>query len=73
MYACPCFQAIFDASFSPDGTALATAALDGEVKFFQVSLNDKSEPKCLYQWKPHGGKPITSLFFLDDHKTPSPE
>lgn len=27
---------ITDAAFSPDGTALATAALDGYVKFFQV-------------------------------------
>ena len=27
---------ITSAAFSPDGTALATAALDGVVKFFQV-------------------------------------
>lgn len=27
---------IIDASFSPDGTAIATASLDGYVKFFQV-------------------------------------
>lgn len=30
---------IVDAAFSPDGTAIATAALDGEIKFFQVSMN----------------------------------
>ena len=29
-------SSITDAAFSPDGTALATAALDGFVKFFQV-------------------------------------
>ena len=28
---------IMDASFSPDGTALATASANGQVKFFQVS------------------------------------
>lgn len=27
---------IVDVAFSPDGTALATASLDGYVKFFQV-------------------------------------
>lgn len=29
-------QPIIDAVFSPDGSALATASLDGEIKFFQV-------------------------------------
>ncbi|XP_006608463.1 enhancer of mRNA-decapping protein 4 [Apis dorsata] len=69
---------IIEATFSPDGTALATASFDGEVKFFQVYLHSNShgnqaQPRCLHQWRPHGGRPISCLFFLDDHKTYHPE
>ncbi|KAL4234139.1 enhancer of mRNA decapping 4 [Mactra antiquata] len=64
---------IMDAAFSPDGTALATASIDGEVKFFQVYMNEKTSPRCLHVWKPHGGKPMSCLFFLDDHKNCSPD
>ncbi|KAG7201645.1 hypothetical protein KM043_004376 [Ampulex compressa] len=69
---------IVEATFSPDGTALATASLDGEVKFFQVLLHDHShgtqtQPRCLHQWRPHAGRPISCLFFLDDHKTYQPD
>ncbi|KZC10882.1 PREDICTED: enhancer of mRNA-decapping protein 4 [Dufourea novaeangliae] len=69
---------IIEATFSPDGTALATASSDGEVKFFQVHLHDNSHgnqvrPRCLHHWRPHGGRPISCLFFLDDHKTYHPD
>lgn len=69
---------IVEATFSPDGTALATASLDGEVKFFQVYMHGNShgtqtQPHCLHQWQPHGGRPISCLFFLDDHQTCQPD
>ncbi|PNF32915.1 hypothetical protein B7P43_G01848 [Cryptotermes secundus] len=64
---------IIDAAFSPDGTALATASLDGDVKFFQVYMHNDTKPRCLHQWQPHAGKPLSSLFFLDNHKTYNPE
>ncbi|XP_062607196.1 enhancer of mRNA-decapping protein 4-like, partial [Saccostrea cucullata] len=64
-------QAVMDAAFSPDGTALATASLDGEVKFFQVNMSESTSPRCLHQWKPHDGKQLSSLFFLDDHRNSS--
>ncbi|KAJ8729730.1 hypothetical protein PYW08_001311 [Mythimna loreyi] len=60
--------AIRDAAFSPDGSALATASADGYVMFFQVYMNTDSSPRCLHKWQPHGGKPLSCLFFLDNHK-----
>lgn len=65
---------IIDAALSPDGTALATASTDGNVKFFQVLYTDKStSPRCLHQWDPHKGKALSCLFFLDNHKNPNPD
>ncbi|XP_018043704.1 PREDICTED: enhancer of mRNA-decapping protein 4 [Atta colombica] len=69
---------IVEVALSPDGTALATASTDGEVKFFQVFLHSNShngnpQPRCLHQWRPHGGRPISCLFFLDDHKNYQPD
>ncbi|XP_037866623.1 enhancer of mRNA-decapping protein 4 isoform X3 [Bombyx mori] len=57
---------LVDAAFSPDGTALATAAADGYVMFFQVCMQNRS-PRCLHKWQPHDGKPLSCLFFLDNH------
>ncbi|XP_073941302.1 enhancer of mRNA-decapping protein 4 homolog Ge-1 [Choristoneura fumiferana] len=59
--------AIVDAAFSPDGTALATAAADGLVMFYQVYTHSESSPRCLHKWQPHGGAPLSCLSFLDNH------
>ncbi|XP_076383494.1 enhancer of mRNA-decapping protein 4 homolog Ge-1 [Megalopta genalis] len=69
---------IVEATFSPDGTALATASSEGEVRFYQVYLHENShgtqaQPRCLHHWRPHSGRPISCLFFLDDHKTYHPD
>ena len=64
---------IMDAAFSPDGAALATASGDGKVKFFQVYLHEEGPPRCLHQWSPHGGKPLSCIFFLDDHTDHQPD
>lgn len=46
----PIIQAITDAAFSPDGTALATASLDGDVRFFQVNLQENSSRYSVMHW-----------------------
>lgn len=71
-------EMIVEATFSPDGTALATASLDGEVKFFPIYMHEDyktitTQPHCLHQWQPHGGRPISCLFFLDDHQACQPD
>lgn len=66
-------DAITDGTFSPDGTALATASLDGQVKFFQVYMHGSESPRCLHEWSPHNGKQVSSLFFLDNHKNYNPD
>jgi enhancer of mRNA-decapping protein 4 len=63
---------ILTASFSPDGSAIATACMNGEVNFYKLSFDDTDQPICLQKWKPHDSKAVTSLYFLDDHKNPSP-
>ena len=30
-------------------------------------------PRCIHQWKPHDENPVSSLFFLDNHKEHNPE
>lgn len=53
---------------SPDGTTLAITFEDGEIRFYQVYFHiNEDEPRLLHQWTPHGGRPVSGLFFLDDH------
>ncbi|XP_050322266.1 enhancer of mRNA-decapping protein 4 homolog isoform X3 [Bactrocera neohumeralis] len=52
-------------ALSPDGSTLGVASIDGVIRFYQVYMHDK-EPRCLHQWNPHNGKPISSFFFLDN-------
>jgi enhancer of mRNA-decapping protein 4 len=59
--------AVTDASFAPDGTALATCSKDGTVKFFQIYFQERAPARCLYSWAPHDGRPIDKIFFLDNH------
>lgn len=58
---------LVNAAFAPDGSAIALAYYSGIVKFFLVGLED-SKTECMYDWYPHEKNPVTSLFFLDDHK-----
>uniref|UniRef100_A0A1Q3EZN0 Putative enhancer of mrna-decapping protein 4 n=2 Tax=Culex tarsalis TaxID=7177 RepID=A0A1Q3EZN0_CULTA len=59
---------ITGAIFSADGTTLAVSCDDGVIRFYQVykHTND-GKPRCLHMWKPHGGKTISSFFFLDNY------
>ncbi|KAK5646369.1 hypothetical protein RI129_004833 [Pyrocoelia pectoralis] len=64
---------VVDASFSPDGTALATASYDGFVKFFQVYMVENEKPRCLHEWNPHQGDALSCLLFLDNVHTYGPD
>ncbi|XP_059609368.1 enhancer of mRNA-decapping protein 4 homolog [Phlebotomus argentipes] len=56
------------AMFSPDGTTLGVSSDDGSIDFYQIYLHLKdTSPRRLHHWKPHGGKVVTSFFFLDNH------
>ncbi|ALC38616.1 Ge-1 [Drosophila busckii] len=58
------------AALSPDGTTVAAACADGLVRFYQIYLFDVRNHRCLHEWKPHDGKPVDSLFFLDNINKP---
>ena len=57
---------IVDAALSTDGTAVATANQNGEVKFYQVYMLEEGPPRCLHGWNPHNNLPVSCLYFLDN-------
>ncbi|XP_077982261.1 enhancer of mRNA-decapping protein 4-like [Glandiceps talaboti] len=65
-------QPISQAALSPDGAVLATASLDGNVKFWQVYLESSDPPRRLHQWIPHDNRPVSCLLFCDNHKYQDP-
>ncbi|XP_028906731.1 enhancer of mRNA-decapping protein 4 [Ornithorhynchus anatinus] len=62
-----------EGALSPDGTVLATASHDGYVKFWQIYIEGHDEARCLHEWKPHEGRPLSCLLFCDNHKKQDPE
>uniref|UniRef100_H3BA96 Enhancer of mRNA-decapping protein 4 n=1 Tax=Latimeria chalumnae TaxID=7897 RepID=H3BA96_LATCH len=66
-------ERISEGALSPDGTVLATASHDGDVKFWQIYIEGQDQPRCLHEWKPHNGRPLSCLLFCDNHKKQDPE
>uniref|UniRef100_A0AAY4EVA0 Enhancer of mRNA-decapping protein 4 n=1 Tax=Denticeps clupeoides TaxID=299321 RepID=A0AAY4EVA0_9TELE len=64
---------ISEGALSPDGTVLATASHDGYVKFWQIYIEGQDQPRCLHEWQPHNGKPLSCLLFCDNHKKQDPD
>ncbi|XP_058126556.1 enhancer of mRNA-decapping protein 4 homolog isoform X1 [Anopheles ziemanni] len=54
--------------YSADGTTLALSSMDGMIRFYQVYQHaNNCTPRRLHQWKPHGGRSVSSFFFLDNY------
>ncbi|XP_073514062.1 enhancer of mRNA-decapping protein 4 isoform X2 [Phyllobates terribilis] len=62
-----------EGALSPDGTVLATASHDGYVKFWQIYIEGQDQPRCLHEWKPHNGRPVSCLLFCDNHRKQDPD
>uniref|UniRef100_A0A8C7F2H8 Enhancer of mRNA-decapping protein 4 n=1 Tax=Oncorhynchus kisutch TaxID=8019 RepID=A0A8C7F2H8_ONCKI len=66
-------ERISEGALSPDGTVLATASHDGYVKFWQIYIEGQDQPRCLHEWQPHNGNPLSCLLFCDNHKKQDPD
>ncbi|KAJ3596303.1 hypothetical protein NHX12_002712 [Muraenolepis orangiensis] len=67
-------QRVSEGALSPDGTVLTTASRDGYVKFWQIYIEGgQNQPRCLHEWLPHGGRPLSCLLFCDNHKKQDPD
>uniref|UniRef100_A0A6Q2YN39 Enhancer of mRNA-decapping protein 4 n=1 Tax=Esox lucius TaxID=8010 RepID=A0A6Q2YN39_ESOLU len=66
-------ERVSEGALSPDGTVLATASHDGYVKFWQIYIEGQDQPRCLHEWQPHNGGPLSCLLFCDNHKKQDPE
>lgn len=65
---------ITDVILSPDGTTLAVSTADGLIGFYQIYLYSlEGSPRRLHEWKPHDGKSVNSILFLDDLTVSSSE
>ena len=65
-------KTVCDLSLSPDGGVLATAAEDGHLKFWEVNWDPEHKPKCLHDFVPHNGAPVSRLIFCDNHLSQDP-
>lgn len=52
---------------APNLEVLATCSLDGFVKMWNICFDEEEDPRCLHEWRPHNGEPVSSLFFCDNH------
>uniref|UniRef100_A0A8C5A217 Enhancer of mRNA-decapping protein 4 n=1 Tax=Gadus morhua TaxID=8049 RepID=A0A8C5A217_GADMO len=67
-------ERVSEGALSPDGTVLATASHDGYVKFWQIYIEGgQNQPRCLHEWLPHSGRPVSCLLFCDNHKKQDPD
>ncbi|XP_051916767.1 enhancer of mRNA-decapping protein 4 isoform X1 [Hippocampus zosterae] len=67
-------QRVSEGALSPDGTVLATASHDGYIKFWQIYIEGgQDKPRCLHEFRPHGGHPLSCLLFCDNHKRQDPD
>ena len=64
-------QTITDLSMSPDGLVLASSSEDGHLKFWQIDWENRTH-KCLHDYVPHNGAPVTRLIFCDNHTIRDP-